>query len=453
MEKTLKDFQELAEALLKNEKEKPVAKFIPANDLFDTIDFSLGDNPIDEEAFMEKLKEIIFTSTRTSTNGFFNQLYGGRNEKAVLGELLSVMLNNSMYTYKAAGVQVGIEKVVIRKVCEILGWNIDADGTFPSGGSMSNLMSMILARDAQNEKVRFDGNAQKMTVYTSIESHYSIPKNAAFTGIGKNNVRFIPTNEKGEMDVKSLKSTIEKDIAAGFHPIMVNATAGTTVLGVFDPIEEISNVCQEYNIWLHVDGAYCGAVIFSEKYKYLIKGVEKADSFSFNAHKMINTPLTCSIIVVKEKKHLYDSFSTEADYLFQTERDEFNPGKTSLQCGRRNDALKFWTFWKFVGTKGLEKLVNHEFDLADTARKYVRNHPDYTLYSFDDSISVCFNYKSIPAKELVKQLYEDEKVLVSHGTYKDQDFIRFVTINGQNTNAEILNFFKILENYVSKNFR
>src|SRR5690554_5829894 len=140
MEKTLKDFQELAEALLKNEKEKPVAKFIPANDLFDTIDFSLGDNPIDEEAFMEKLKEIIFTSTRTSTNGFFNQLYGGRNEKAVLGELLSVMLNNSMYTYKAAGVQVGIEKVVIRKVCEILGWNIDADGTFPSGGSMSNLM-------------------------------------------------------------------------------------------------------------------------------------------------------------------------------------------------------------------------------------------------------------------------------------------------------------------------
>lgn len=453
MEKTLKDFQELAEALLKNEKEKPVAKFIPANDLFDTIDFSLGDNPIDEEAFMEKLKEIIFTSTRTSTNGFFNQLYGGRNEKAVLGELLSVMLNNSMYTYKAAGVQVGIEKVVIRKVCEILGWNIDADGTFPSGGSMSNLMSMILARDAQNEKVRFDGNAQKMTVYTSIESHYSIPKNAAFTGIGKNNVRFIPTNEKGEMDVKSLKSTIEKDIAAGFHPIMVNATAGTTVLGVFDPIEEISNVCQEYNIWLHVDGAYCGAVIFSEKYKYLIKGVEKADSFSFNAHKMINTPLTCSIIVVKEKKHLYDSFSTEADYLFQTERDEFNPGQTSLQCGRRNDALKFWTFWKFVGTKGLEKLVNHEFDLADTARKYVRNHPDYTLYSFDDSISVCFNYKSIPAKELVKQLYEDEKVLVSHGTYKDQDFIRFVTINGQNTNAEILNFFKILENYVSKNFR
>lgn len=453
MEKTLKDFQELAEALLKNEKEKPVAKFIPANDLFDTIDFSLGDNPIDEEAFMEKLKEIIFTSTRTSTNGFFNQLYGGRNEKAVLGELLSVMLNNSMYTYKAAGVQVGIEKVVIRKVCEILGWNIDADGTFPSGGSMSNLMSMILARDAQNEKVRFDGNAQKMTVYTSIESHYSIPKNAAFTGIGKNNVRFIETNEKGEMDVKSLKSTIEKDIAAGFHPIMVNATAGTTVLGVFDPIEEISNVCQEYNIWLHVDGAYCGAVIFSEKYKYLIKGVEKADSFSFNAHKMINTPLTCSIIVVKEKKHLYDSFSTEADYLFQTERDEFNPGQTSLQCGRRNDALKFWTFWKFVGTKGLEKLVNHEFDLADTARKYVRNHPDYTLYSFDDSISVCFNYKSIPAKELVKQLYEDEKVLVSHGTYKDQDFIRFVTINGQNTNAEILNFFKILENYVSKNFR
>lgn len=449
MEKTLADFIAIAKALLEDEKTSPVVDYIPSNELFDHVDLSLNEHPIDEETFLSKLKDLVLLSTRTSTSGFFNQLYGGRNEKAILGELLAVLLNNSMYTYKAAGVQVGVEKVIIRKVSEILGWK-DAEGTFPTGGSMSNLMSMILARDVFNGKIRFEGNQQKLTVYTSIESHYSIPKNAAFTGIGRNNVRYIPVNEVGEMNVVELENAIQKDLKDGYSPVLVNATAGTTVLGAFDDIDAISEVCKKNNIWLHVDGAYCGSVLFSKKYKSHIKGVEKANSFSFNAHKMINTPLTCSILIVQHKKFLYDSFSSEADYLFQTEEDEFNPGKMSLQCGRRNDALKFWTYWKFVGSKGLGELVDHEFDLADTARKYVSEHPDYQLYSFEDSISVCFNYKGIPAKELCARLYENEKLLVSHGAFNGTEFIRFVTINGQNSHEDILNFFKELEVFVAK---
>lgn len=452
MEKTLADFQTLALELLADERNRSVVEFIPSSQLFERIDLSLNDEPIDEELHFQKMRELMLASTRTSTNGFFNQLYGGRNESAVLGELLSVLLNNSMYTYKAAGVQVGVEKSIIRKVCEIIGWDNNAEGTFPTGGSMSNLMSMILARDAYNGRTRFDGVSQKMTVYTSIESHYSIPKNAAFAGVGRNNVRFISVDETGQMNVEELNNAIEKDIQAGFHPVLVNATAGTTVLGAFDNIEAINKVCKKHSVWLHVDGAYSGAVIFSDKYKHLVNGLEQADSFSFNAHKMINTPLTCSILVVKDKKYLYNSFSVEADYLFQTEEDEFNPGQTSLQCGRRNDALKFWTFWKKVGTKGLENLVNHEFALADTAREYIRNHPDYQLYSFDDSISVCFNYKDIPARELATLLYEKSQLMVSHGNFNGQNFIRFVTINGQNDHQTILDFFKKMEAFVEEYF-
>ncbi|HLW40506.1 MAG TPA: aminotransferase class V-fold PLP-dependent enzyme [Brumimicrobium sp.] len=452
MEKTLADFQTLALELLADERNRSVVEFIPSSQLFERIDLSLNDEPIDEELHFQKMRELMLASTRTSTNGFFNQLYGGRNESAVLGELLSVLLNNSMYTYKAAGVQVGVEKSIIRKVCEIIGWDNNAEGTFPTGGSMSNLMSMILARDAYNGRARFDGVSQKMTVYTSVESHYSIPKNAAFAGVGRNNVRFISVDETGQMNVDELNNAIEKDIQAGFHPVLVNATAGTTVLGAFDNIEAINKVCKKHSVWLHVDGAYSGAVIFSDKYKHLVNGLEQADSFSFNAHKMINTPLTCSILVVKDKKYLYNSFSVEADYLFQTEEDEFNPGQTSLQCGRRNDALKFWTFWKKVGTKGLENLVNHEFALADTAREYIRNHPDYQLYSFDDSISVCFNYKDIPARELATLLYEKSQLMVSHGNFNGQNFIRFVTINGQNDHQTILDFFKKMEAFVEEYF-
>ena len=450
MEKTLDIFNRIATEYLQAEKDKPVTEFVPTETLFEQLDLSLKTQPLDQEQFENIMRDLVLSSTKTASTGFFNQLYGGRNDKAVLGDLLAVLLNNSMYTYKAAGVQIGVEKITLRESCKMIGWDDQSDGTFASGGSLTNFMSMIMARDAANKDIKHDGVTEKLTVYTSIESHYSIPKNAAFSGIGRKNVRYIPTDSFGKLNVEALESQILEDIANGFKPCLVNLTAGTTVLGAFDPIEPVAVICKKYDIWLHVDGAYCGSVIFSSKYKHLIKGVELADSFSYNAHKMIGTPLTCSLILVKDKRHLHGSFSNDADYLFQTDGDDFNLGKTSLQCGRRNDALKFWTLWKSVGTEGLEQIVDHQFELADTARDYVRNHPDYTLYSFDDSISVCFSYKGMDSKQLCKSLYENAQLLVSHGEFQSQDFVRFVTINGQNKKEDILNFFHKLETHVAK---
>ena len=222
------------------------------------------------------------------------------------------------------------------------------------------------------------------------------------------------------------------------------------MLGAFDDIKAISKVCKTHNLWLHVDGAYCGAVIFSKAYKHLTEGLERSDSFSVNAHKMLGTPLGCSIIITNHKKQLNLSFSNDADYLYQTDGDDFNLGKTSMQCGRRNDALKLWTLWKSIGTSGLEKLVNHQFELAQTARDYMKNNPDYTVYSFDNSISVCFNYKGIPANALCTALYEDSKLMVGFGKFNDTEFVRMVTINTVLEHEDIISFYKTIENYVSK---
>jgi sulfinoalanine decarboxylase len=451
MQKNLQIFQRLAEKLLEAEIEDPIASPIPASTLFETLPISLKDNPISEEAFEEILEKIILSTPRTATRLFFNQLFGGRNPKATLGDLVAVMLNNSMYTYKVAGPQVGIEKEIIRKSCDLVGYGRDSDGTFAPGGSMSNFMAIMMARDAFNSNIKNNGVSQKLTLYTSIESHYSIAKNAAFIGVGKKRVRYINTNQYGQMDPDHLEVKIKEDLQNGYHPFFVNATAGTTVLGAFDAIEPLSKICKEYSLWLHLDGAYCGSVIFSSKYKHLVKGIEKTDSFSYNAHKMIGTPLTCSIILTNHKKHLYDSFSNDASYLYQTDGDDYNLGKTSIQCGRRNDALKFWTVWKSVGTLGLEKIVDHQFYLAQVARDYILKNKDYTLYSFDDSISICFNYKNIPAQVLCTALYEHAEAMVGFGTFREIEFIRLITINSNNSEVEIINFFSILEDFAAKN--
>ncbi|MBR9861028.1 aminotransferase class V-fold PLP-dependent enzyme [bacterium] len=450
MQKDLELFIQLTQELLEHENRKGAVEAIPSNELFEKIDLELRDEPTLDEEFTNQLRKLILNTPRTATELFFNQLFGGRIGKAVLGDLLAVMLNNSMYTYKVAGPQVGVEKEIIRNVSNLCGYGDAGVGTIAPGGSMSNLMAMIMGRDKYDPKSRIDGVNSKMTLYTSENSHYSIPKNAAFIGIGRKQVRYVKSDDKGRMIPEELDRMINEDLEAGHSPFFVNSTAGTTVLGAFDPIPEISKICKKHNIWLHVDGAYCGSVIFSHKYRHLVDGLHLSDSFSVNAHKMLGTPLTCSIILTKHRDCIYTSFSNEADYLYQTDEDDFNLGKTSLQCGRRNDALKLWTLWKSVGTKGLEEIVDQQFHLADVARDYIKSNPNYTLYSFEDSVSICFNYKDIPAQTLCTKLYQEAKLVVGYGQFKGQEFIRLVTVNSTNKDEDILNFFEILETYAKE---
>ena len=443
-------FNSLAQSLIKDE-ERGVVNQIDPKELLKIFNISLEENPISDEELKESLNHLILSTPKTSGNLFFNQLFGGLNSKAVLGDLLAVILNNSMATYKISGPMVEIEKEILRKIAAMISYPETSAGTIPTGGSMSNFMALVMARDKKNPESKYSGDSNKLICYSSRSSHYSMDKNASFSGIGRDNVRYIDTNKKGEMISSEITVQIEEDIKNGLTPFFINATIGTTVMGAIDPIIEIAEICKKYNIWLHLDGAYAGSVIFSEKYKHLVKGIELSDSFCFNPHKTLGTPISTSILLVKEGGNLLNSFSNKANYLYQTDGDEYNLGQTSFECGRRNNALKFWTLWKSLGTKGISEMVDHSYSLADTARKYIKNNSDYTIYSFDNSLSICFNYKDLDPKKLCTDLYLKNKLMVGYGEHKGETFIRLVTINRENTSENILNFFKILESFTENN--
>jgi len=233
--KDLTLFNELVEILINEEEKKPVAERIEANKLYDSIDLSLSQSAIIDDEFKSLLSKILVSTPKTATNLFFNQLFGGRQSKAVLGDLLAVLLNNSMYTYKVAGPQVGIEQEIIRQSCNLVGYGSNSNGTFPTGGSMSNYMALVMARDAKDPNSRLDGMTKPMVIYTSKESHYSNAKNASFVGIGRKNIRYIKADSKGRMIPEELEKQVKEDIEKGNIPTYVNATAGTTVLGAFGP--------------------------------------------------------------------------------------------------------------------------------------------------------------------------------------------------------------------------
>ena len=454
MQNNIKDdlqfFNELINDLINDELANPIAKATPTSELNSKFDLELKSSPAIAEDFKKELKKLVLNTPKSSSKLFFNQLFGGRHSKAILGDLLAVMLNNSMATYKIAGPQVAVEKEVIKQVNKLIGYPEGCGGTFPTGGSMANFMSLVMARDKKDVEIKNKGMQGKLIAYTSVNSHYSLAKNIAFAGIGRDNIRYIKSNKVGQIDVTDFKQQLVNDIANGFVPFYLNATAGTTVLCAFDNLAELSPICKEYNIWMHVDGAFGGTVIFTDKYNHLVKGIERSDSFCFNAHKTLGAPISTSVIVVKDNRDLYNSFSNDATYLYQTDDENYNLGQTSFECGRRNNALKFWTLWKAIGTNGIGKIVEHEFQLADTARNYVKDNEDYTLYSFDDSLSICFNYKDFDPVDLCTKLYQHNKLMIGFGYFLKQGFVRLVTINGENSNENILNFFRVLEEFTAK---
>jgi sulfinoalanine decarboxylase/sulfinoalanine decarboxylase/aspartate 1-decarboxylase len=452
IEKDLQTFTEIFKALRQDEIDNPLAESIEPEELLKQLDLSLGDEPMADDAFNANLKELVLKTPKTASNRFYNQLFAGRKNRAILGELLAAVLNNSMYTYKVGGPQVCIEKEIIQQICTLVGYGKGSGGTFPTGGSMANFMGLLMARDHFEPDVRHKGMQQTLIAYTSTESHYSIAKNASFAGIGRDNVRYITADTEGKIRVDALEKQIKADLADGLSPFFVNATAGTTVLGTYDPIQDLVDICKQYNLWLHVDGALGSAVMFSQAHKYLLAGLDQADSFSFNAHKMLGVPLSCSMIFARDKQNLYQSFSNDADYLYQGHSDDYNLGKMSLQCGRRNDALKFWTLWKSVGTKGLAEIVDYQFQLSALAHQYIENNPDYTVYSKSPSVTVCFNYKDVDPKQLCTDLYEKREIMVGYGAQGDTTFIRSVAVNTNNNEDNVLEFFKVVEDFCDANY-
>ena len=208
-----------------------------------------------------KLRRILAETPSPASPRFFNQLFGGRDPIAVVAEMLTPLTNTSMYTYKVAGPQVLVEREVLARMAAKVGF-ADGEGAMSPGSSLANLTALLIARNEAVAEARESGlTGEKLTVYSSAEGHYSILKAAGILGLGRGNVRRIETDDRGRMRVAALEAALESDLERGYRPILINATAGTTVAGAFDPIAEIAAVAGAHGVWLNIDGALGGSVV------------------------------------------------------------------------------------------------------------------------------------------------------------------------------------------------
>ena len=434
--------------------DSPVVQRLDHETLRNELNLSIGYDETSFEEILEEIKKYLKFSVNTSHSQFFNQLFSGFNPPAFLGDIFSGLTNTTMATYEAAPVATLIEETLIKKMCELMGF-IDGEGIFVSGGSQANMIATLCARNSILPQVKRSGltNNRRLVMLVSDQSHYSFYNAANILGFGAKNLTKVKSDSYGRIIPRELEKAIKRSIHAGNRPFFIGATAGTTVLGAFDPLHAIAPIAKKYNIWFHVDACFGGSVILSSSYRHLLSGCELADSIAWDPHKMMCIPLICSVILVKKKGTLYKTCSARGtEYLFHSEKDSLHDlGRMSLQCARRVDALKLWLSWKFQGDKGYDRIITNLFKMAEYATQFVNKHSRLELVAPRNSVSVCFRYvvnKKINSNHfnimLREHLHKTGKSLVNYASINDRIAIRLMITNPHLTTKDINQFFNNL---------
>ncbi|ONH67370.1 Acidic amino acid decarboxylase GADL1 [Cyberlindnera fabianii] len=380
----------------------------------------------------ELFEQVLNNSVVTWHPGFLDKLYASTNPIGVISDILLSLLNTNSHVFTVSPMVSLIEKKVSKSYAQLFGFDGKyAGGLTFSGGSWSNITSMHMARSMLFAETKTHGNdGKKFAIFTSSHSHYSVEKSAILLGMGSQAVFKVDVKSDGTMDVEDLERKIVKSVEDGWTPLYVNATAGTTVFGSFDPLEEIAAVAKKFKLWFHIDGSWGGNVVFSSKYRYKLKGSHLANSITTNPHKLLGVPTTCSFLLLPDERVFQTANSLSAPYLFHNrEADDtfYDLADGTMGCGRRPDALKFYMGWMFYGSKGYEERINHAFEITGYFAGKISQDPKFKLVSSNPPpcMQVCFFYNkdgdfsdeeknTKTTRAIVKTLHESGRFLMDY---------------------------------------
>ncbi|UIA94716.1 aspartate aminotransferase family protein [Erwinia tracheiphila] len=324
-------------------------------------------------------------------------------------EVLINATNQSMDSWDQSPSATIIEMKLIEWLRAQVGYHSGDAGVFTSGGTQSNLMGLMLARDAffarQGHSVQQDGipgDLRKIRVLCSENAHFSVQKNMALMGLGYQSVTQVKTDRFARMDVKDLEEKVAQAESRGEQILAIVATAGTTDAGAIDPLCEIAALTEKHAIWLHVDAAWGGALLLSEQYRHYLDGIELVDSITLDFHKQFFQTISCGAFLLKEARH-YELMRYQAAYL-NSEFDEAqgvpNLVSKSLQTTRRFDALKLWMSLEALGQKQYARIIDHGVTLARQVAEYVNSQVSLELVMEPQLASVLFRYRPVEQAEL-----------------------------------------------------
>uniref|UniRef100_A0A6A7G8R8 Glutamate decarboxylase-like n=1 Tax=Hirondellea gigas TaxID=1518452 RepID=A0A6A7G8R8_9CRUS len=376
-----------------------ILDFHQPEQLKEVLDLEIPAHPLHLDQLLHDCRDALKYQVKTGHPRFMNQLSCGLEVISLGGEWLTAAANINMFTYEIAPVFILMEQVTMRHMRKIIGYK-NGDSTMAPGGSISNLYACMVARHKMFPQYKEQGLRVlpgQLVMFTSVHSHYSLKGAAATMGLGTDNLILVPVDSKGKMIPTELDRLIEEQKSKGNIPFFVCATAGTTVMGAFDPINAIADITEKHKLWFHIDGAWGGGVLLSKNTKHKMAGVERSDSLTWNPHKLMGVLLQCSTVHIKEDGLLIECNQMSADYLFQQDKPydvNYDTGDKVIQCGRHNDIFKLWLLWRSKGDSGFEKHIDHLFEMTTyLVEKLKANTDKFELLNDEPELTnVCFWY-------------------------------------------------------------
>ncbi|MGG3989097.1 pyridoxal phosphate-dependent decarboxylase family protein [Bacillus smithii] len=408
------------------------------------------------EGIFLQLHEILKNSLNPLTPNYIGHMDSIPTLISCLGEFITTTLNNNMLSLEMSPLFSQMEVQVLRNIARMFGYDEKSGGVMVSGGSLANLQALAVARNHyfSVKEEGLIGLKEQPVILASEASHTSLHKAAMLLGLGTSSVIAVKTNQNSQMDTLDLEKKIHKMREKGKKPFAVVATAGTTVTGNIDPILSIAEITKKYGLWLHVDAAYGGALVFSDKHRKRLSGIEKADSITFNPQKWMYVAKTCAMVLFKNRDLLETDFRISAPYMNHT--DFTNLGEICVQGTRHADILKLYLSLQHIGLKGYDQLINEGYLRVDEFVKQVKKRPYLELASEPDTNICCFRWrpKNLDAKqcdqwnlELQQCLLQKEGVFFSLPTYKGKRWLRAVLLNPFTPISTIRKIFKTIDDF------
>ncbi|WP_010230896.1 pyridoxal phosphate-dependent decarboxylase family protein [Gillisia marina] len=347
------------------------------------------------EALMAKTTELLLNHSLFNGHPkFLGYITSSPAPIGVLADLLAASVNPNVGAQILSPIATEIEKQTVKWLAEFIGVSSDYSGLLVSGGNMANFTGFLAGRNAKAPKnIKEDGlfGSDKLRIYCSKTTHTWVEKAAILFGLGSKSIQWISTNGKNKMDNNVLAKSIEKDMMAGFKPIMVIGTAGDVSTGVVDNLDGIAEICKKHKLWFHIDGAYGAPAAVIPSLKHHFKGMQEADSIALDPHKWLYSPLEAGCTLVKNPQHLVDTFSSHPEYYnFSKNSDEVqttNFYEYGLQNSRGFRALKVWLALQQVGRSGYEKMIQQDIHLSELFFELAEKHPELEAVSQNLSIT------------------------------------------------------------------
>ncbi|KOP23321.1 2-diaminobutyrate decarboxylase [Hapalosiphon sp. MRB220] len=417
----------------------------------------IPDTPVSETKILEQLQTILTSSMNTAHSGCIGHMDCIPTTFSILGEMVTAAINNNMLSLEMSPLFSRLESALLQEFATLFGFDTQAGGIMLSGGSLANLQALAVARN-----VKFDALQQGITAQThqpvlfaSEVAHTSIQKAAMLLGLGTSAVVPIKTNANSQMNVSELRYAIENAKQNGKVPFCIVATAGTTTTGNIDPLLEISQIARQYGLWFHVDAAYGGALVLSEKQRPRLAGIEYADSITFNPQKWLYVAKTCVMVLFKDIATLVNAFRIQAPYM--SDPDDFiNLGEISVQGTRHAEILKLWLSLQHIGKIGYSHLIEESYHLTDYFIQQINKRSFLEIASQPETNLICF--RGVPAwvsktkwddwnADLQAHLLQKSKIFLSLPIYRGSRWLRAILLNPYTDEKVISRLFDEIDIY------